>query len=131
MKTQTRMAAIPVIALCSLLTGGSRHGTASAQTHSTKQTMAVSGLLDVILQGPFVIERNADHMTVLIPQVTNHTVPVFIDANVLQPTPLNAGTYTLTVTNSTAGNAQINNPVVGTMLLTAKGKSEDLKSDPN
>src|SRR6266705_3426810 len=53
----------------------------------------VSGLLDIILEGPFVVEKSASNITVLIPKVTNHTVPVVVDAVFTKPKPLNAGDY--------------------------------------
>jgi len=59
----------------------------------------VSGLLDIILEGPFVVEKSASNITVLIPKVTNHTVPVVVDAAFTKPKPLNAGDYSLDISN--------------------------------
>ncbi|HXJ14090.1 MAG TPA: hypothetical protein VNH19_17580 [Candidatus Limnocylindrales bacterium] len=97
---------------------------------NTAKSAAVSGLLDVILQGPFIVEKNAHSVTILVPKVTNHTVPVLIDADFLQPKPLNAGEYSMDITNSAPGTAQIKNPVAGTTILQANGKTESLSSDP-
>jgi hypothetical protein len=100
------------------------------QSMNAAKTAPVSGLLDVILQGPFVVEKNVNSVTILVPKVTNHTFPVLVDANFLQPKPLNAGEYSMDITNSTPGAAQIKNPIAGTTIVQANGKTENLSSDP-
>lgn len=91
----------------------------------------LSGLLNVVLQGPFVIEKTATNIVVLIPNAPNHTDPLLAGATPLNSRPLNAGDYTLDISDPGSGSAKIANPVAGTTILRAAGKAEHLSSDPN
>jgi hypothetical protein len=99
---------------------------------SPAPSAAASGLLDVVLQGPFVIEKTSANMVVLIPQVldVNHKKPALGDADTKNPRPLNAGNYALTITDPGSGVAKITNPVAGATILRVAGKAEQLASDP-
>jgi hypothetical protein len=137
MKNPTRVVAVCLAVVIGLF-AGPNDGTLSAaeEHHASNKSInvssptPVSGLLDIILEGPFVVEKSASNITVLIPKVMNHTVPVVVDADFTKPKPLNAGDYSLDISNSTPGPAQINNPVAGTTIVDARGKSENLQSDP-
>jgi len=139
MKIPTRIVAVSLAVLLGLF-GGPIDGiwSAAQEVHTSDNSMntakpaPVAGLLDVILEGPFVVEKTVNKtITVLVPKVTNHTVPVLVDANFTQPKPLNAGEYSLGISNSTSGAAQIKNPVAGTTIAQANGKTENLTSDPD
>jgi len=92
-----------------------------------------SGLLDVILQGPFVIEKTSANIVLLIPQVldVNHKKPELRDADIKNPKTLNAGNYALAITDPGSGAAKIRHPVAGSTILRVAGKSEQLASDPD
>lgn len=91
----------------------------------------LSGLLDVVLQGPFILEKTTKNMVVLIPNVPNHTVPLLAGASPLTSRPLNPGEYAMDISDPGSGAAKITNPVAGTTILRAAGKAERLNSDPN
>jgi hypothetical protein len=139
MKNRTRVVAVCLAVVVVFLAGPADTILSVAQEYhaadkskNTAESATVSGLLDVVLQGPFVIEKTvANSITVLVPKVKNHTVPVLVDADFVQPRPLNEGEYSLNISNSTPGAAQITNPVAGTTIVQAKGKTENLKSDPD
>jgi hypothetical protein len=138
MKNPTRVIALSLAVVLGLFAGPTDGILSAGEGHhgpnksiNVSSPPAVSGMLDIILEGPFVVEKSASKITVLIPKVMNHTVPVVADADFTKPKPLNAGDYSLDISNSTPGPAQINNPVAGTTIVDAKGKSENLQSDPD
>jgi hypothetical protein len=90
-----------------------------------------SGMLDLVLQGPFVLDNYSGSFVLLGPDVhDNHDLPSLIDRNIFNPRGIQAGEYTLTIADKQVGGAQICNPVGGTDLLVIPAKTENLKSDP-
>src|SRR5437899_2280497 len=121
MKAPARMRILRFIAFLAIFLCVSRAGKVAAQAneigkplHAAPAATPLSGLLDVVLQGPFVIERTSKGINVLIPNVTNHTPPVLVGSSPVGSRPLDAGEYAITISDPGAGPANIVNPVAGT-----------------
>jgi hypothetical protein len=90
------------------------------------------GMLDLIIQGPFVLDNSSNKFVLLGPDVSaTHNQPSVIDRNLLNPTGIQPGEYSLTLADTQPGGAQICDPVAGTDLLVIPAKTQGLKSDPN
>jgi hypothetical protein len=138
MRTPVRMSVMKLIACFVILFWVSGAVEAAPQanvtdkpSHATPVATPLSGLLDVVLQGPFVVERTSSDISVLVPNVPNHSAPLLEGASPLNSRILDAGEYTLTISNPGSGATNIVNPVAGTSLLNVAGKTEHLSSDPS
>ena len=91
-----------------------------------------SGMLNLILQGPFVIDNSSNKFVLMNPDVSaTHDQALVIDEHFTNPTGIQPGEYSLTLGDSQPGGAQICNPVAGTDLLMAPAKTLHLNSDPS